>query len=154
MKSYQAVKAEIAKLERRAEALRRRELKAVIAQIRKTMEQYGLSAADLGNAKGRPGRRAATRAVAAPKYRDPASGQTWSGRGRPPAWIAGAKDRDAFLIGAAPAAKARPARKGAAKAGSKAGAKRAKPAAKKRAARSAKASRVPAVQIESGSASE
>lgn len=33
----------------------------------------------------------------APKYRDPVSGQTWTGRGKPPAWIAG-KDRDQFLI--------------------------------------------------------
>jgi DNA-binding protein H-NS len=35
----------------------------------------------------------------APKYRDPVSGATWSGRGPAPAWLAGAKDRDAFLIG-------------------------------------------------------
>ena len=31
-------------------------------------------------------------------YRDPKSGATWSGRGRAPAWIAGAKDRTKFLI--------------------------------------------------------
>ncbi|MGF6267011.1 DNA-binding protein H-NS [Paraburkholderia youngii] len=37
----------------------------------------------------------------APKYRDPRSGATWSGRGRAPAWIAGAKDRAAFLIAGA-----------------------------------------------------
>ncbi|WP_061165222.1 H-NS family nucleoid-associated regulatory protein [Caballeronia temeraria] len=34
----------------------------------------------------------------APKYRDPASGETWSGRGRAPAWLAAAKDRTQFLI--------------------------------------------------------
>lgn len=33
----------------------------------------------------------------APKYRDPITGQTWSGRGKPPLWIAG-KDREQFLI--------------------------------------------------------
>ncbi len=32
-----------------------------------------------------------------PKYRDPATGQTWTGRGKPPLWIAG-KDRLQFLI--------------------------------------------------------
>ncbi|MCG5079121.1 H-NS family nucleoid-associated regulatory protein [Paraburkholderia tagetis] len=37
----------------------------------------------------------------APKYRDPKSGATWSGRGRAPAWLAGAKDRSKFLIVAA-----------------------------------------------------
>ncbi|WP_408360422.1 MULTISPECIES: H-NS family nucleoid-associated regulatory protein [unclassified Paraburkholderia] len=31
-------------------------------------------------------------------YRDPKSGATWSGRGRPPTWIAKAKDRSKFLI--------------------------------------------------------
>jgi DNA-binding protein H-NS len=35
-----------------------------------------------------------------PKYQDPASGATWSGAGRPPAWIQG-QDRAAFLVGAA-----------------------------------------------------
>jgi DNA-binding protein H-NS len=32
-------------------------------------------------------------------YRDPKSGSMWSGRGRAPAWLAGAKDRSKFLIG-------------------------------------------------------
>ncbi|MBC8752581.1 H-NS family nucleoid-associated regulatory protein [Paraburkholderia podalyriae] len=36
-------------------------------------------------------------------YRDPKSGATWSGRGRAPAWLAGAKDRSKFLIGGAAA---------------------------------------------------
>lgn len=36
----------------------------------------------------------------APKYRDPKSGATWSGRGPAPAWLAGAKDRSKFLIAA------------------------------------------------------
>jgi DNA-binding protein H-NS len=34
-------------------------------------------------------------------YRDPKSGATWSGRGRAPAWLAGAKDRTKFLIAGA-----------------------------------------------------
>ena len=34
-------------------------------------------------------------------YRDPKSGATWSGRGRAPGWLAGAKDRSAFLIAGA-----------------------------------------------------
>ncbi|MBB5428330.1 DNA-binding protein H-NS [Paraburkholderia sp. JPY158] len=32
-------------------------------------------------------------------YADPKTGATWSGRGRAPAWIAGAKDRTKYLIG-------------------------------------------------------
>ncbi|WP_144157535.1 H-NS family nucleoid-associated regulatory protein [Paraburkholderia sp. BCC1885] len=32
------------------------------------------------------------------KYRDPKTGATWSGRGRAPAWLVGAKDPSKFLI--------------------------------------------------------
>ena len=50
-----------------------------------------------------------------PKYRDPKSGATWSGRGQAPAWLAGAKDRSKFLIATAeegsPSSKSVPARK-------------------------------------------
>lgn len=38
------------------------------------------------------------RGVQPEKYRDPKSGATWSGRGRAPAWLAGTKDRNKFLI--------------------------------------------------------
>lgn len=50
----------------------------------------------------------------APKYRDPASGATWSGRGPAPAWLASAKDRTRFLI-ADGAASSAPAKKSAVK---------------------------------------
>ena len=53
------------------------------------------------------------------KYRDPKSGATWSGRGRAPAWLAGAKDRSKFLIAGAEegaaASKPAPAKKAAVK---------------------------------------
>jgi DNA-binding protein H-NS len=46
------------------------------------------------------------RLKAAPKYRDPASGVTWSGRGMTPRWLAAAiaqgQSREDFLIRAAP----------------------------------------------------
>ncbi|SKD00134.1 DNA-binding protein H-NS [Burkholderia sp. YR290] len=52
----------------------------------------------------------------APKYRDPRTGSTWSGRGPAPAWLAGAKDRSKFLIagadeGAATTSKPAPVKK-------------------------------------------
>jgi DNA-binding protein H-NS len=51
-----------------------------------------------------------------PKYRDPKTGATWSGRGTAPAWLAGARDRSKFLIeNVEPAAKTPAARKVAAK---------------------------------------
>lgn len=161
MKSYKALKAQIAKLEQQAETLRRTEVKTVVAQLKKTIAEYGLSAEELGLVPGaraarRTGPSAAKRRTGGgvAKYRDPKTGQTWTGRGRPPAWIVGAKDRDVFLIDAAPAAEA---------AAPAAPSRRAKPAAKrsaprkaaaKKARRTRGATKTPAVQIEGGVAME
>lgn len=149
MKSYQAVKAEIAKLEAKAESLRKSELKSVIAQVRKTIAEYGLTAADLGLGRA-PAKRGARKAgtVGVAKYRDPQSGQTWTGRGRPPTWILAAKDRSAFLIDGASEGAA-PAKKGAARKA------RAKAAPARKGARKGRAARGSgAVQIEAGAASQ
>lgn len=169
MKSYKALRAQIAKLEQQAEAMRQTQVKAVVAQLKKTIAEYGLTAEELGLVPGgRGGRRAAKPAATrragsgVAKYRDPKTGQTWTGRGRPPAWIAGAKDRDAFLIAAAPAAEAAaapaaPRRAKAPKAAKAAkGPKRAAPrkAAAKKARRARAANKTPAVQIEGGVAME
>lgn len=107
--TYSAIKGQIAKLERQAEALRKREAAGVIAKIKQAIEAYGLTAADLGLGRGaapsarqsiaRRGSKAG-RTTGVPKYRDPASGKTWTGRGKPPAWIAGVKDRAPYLIDA------------------------------------------------------
>lgn len=167
MKTYQAVRAEIARLEKQAEDLRRQELKTVIAQVRQAIADYGLTAADLGMGGGRKravsaGRRASTKAA---KYRDPKTGQTWTGHGRPPTWIVSAKDRNAFLIGdavapakAAKQAKAKTAKAAKAVKATKAAKPAAKASAKTRAAARAKKARAAAksgaVQIESGVAAQ
>jgi DNA-binding protein H-NS len=99
MKSYSSIKAQIAQLEREAEDARKTEVADVVARIRKDIAAYGLTAADLGLKLGRggkPGRKIAGAGV--PKYQDPKSGKTWTGRGKPPAWIAKVSNRDAFLI--------------------------------------------------------
>lgn len=66
-----------------------------IAAARALIQEHGLTAADVfpqGKAKG---------SVGAPKYRDPATGATWTGRGKPPNWIKDAADRTPFEINAA-----------------------------------------------------
>jgi len=116
MKTYSDVKAAIDKLQARAEQLRQAEKAGVVSRIREAISVYGITAAELGLSGG--GSRGAARAgakseaptgkvqVGVAKYRDPATGKTWTGRGKPPLWIVGAKDRDAFLIngGGRPAA--------------------------------------------------
>ena len=65
-----------------------------IAAARALIQEHSLTAADVfpqGKAKS---------SVGVPKYRDPATGATWTGRGKPPNWING-KDRGQFLIEAA-----------------------------------------------------
>jgi DNA-binding protein H-NS len=79
-------------LDEQLSAARQREAESVLADIVRTMQEYKISLADLMGAKSEDGGKASTA-----KYRDPASGATWSGRGRAPHWIVG-RDRDDFLM--------------------------------------------------------
>lgn len=96
MSQYTDLKAQIARLQAQAEEVRRNELEAVVADIRKKIDEYGLTAQDLGLTLVRRGRPPKKEPLP-PMYRDPKSGNTWSGRGKPPNWIAG-KNRERFLI--------------------------------------------------------
>jgi DNA-binding protein H-NS len=97
MSQYAELKAQIARLQAQADEARRTELGNVIEEIRGKITEYGLTAQDLGFAvaarRGRPPKKAPL----PPKYQDPKSGNTWSGRGKPPKWISG-KNRERFLI--------------------------------------------------------
>lgn len=97
MSQYAELKAQIARLQAQADEARRTELSNVIEEIRGKIAEYGLTAQDLGFAvaarRGRPPKKAPL----PPKYQDPKSGNTWSGRGKPPKWISG-KNRERFLI--------------------------------------------------------
>nr|WP_285844089.1 H-NS histone family protein [Ralstonia pickettii] len=81
------------KLEQQLEAARRAELDGAVQQVRQIVQEYGLTVDDLGLAIKAKKRKGTT---VAPKYMDPKTGATWSGRGRAPAWIG--KNRDRFLI--------------------------------------------------------
>ncbi len=97
MSQYSELKAQIAKLQAQAEEARRSEIADVVASIRQKIAEYGLNAQDLGFVeaarRGRPPKKAPLPA----RYQDPKTGATWSGRGKPPKWIAG-KNRERFLI--------------------------------------------------------
>jgi DNA-binding protein H-NS len=98
--AYAKLKEEIAKLEEQAAAAREQEVAAVIADIRAKIAEFGLSPRDLGFSVASASRRGGKGAKSAlpPKYRDPKTGATWSGRGRHPSWIKTAKNPDRFLI--------------------------------------------------------
>lgn len=84
-------------LMKQAEAARRGEVAAVVAEIKARMKEYGITLADLRGGGKKGGRR-----TVAAKYRNPATGETWSGRGRAPKWLADAlakgKKKESFLL--------------------------------------------------------
>ena len=86
MPTYQEIINQIEALKVQAEETRKQELASAISDVKRLIAQYGLTAADLGFAS-RATLKTKSRGVVAPKYRDPASGQTWTGRGRRPAWV-------------------------------------------------------------------
>ena len=99
MESYKELKAKAEELMRQAEAARKAEVAAVIAEIKSKMAEYGIDVADLGGSMKKP----STRGPVAVKYRNPATGAAWTGRGRSPQWLldelAKGRKREEFLVG-------------------------------------------------------
>jgi DNA-binding protein H-NS len=104
MATLEALQAKIQKLQQQADAMVSQKSAAALESIRSLMARHNLTTADidahLGHRKrGRPSLKSAgvqTKGVA--RYRDPKTGATWTGHGRAPAWIAGAKDRNKYLV--------------------------------------------------------
>ncbi len=99
MTSYKELQSQIERLQKEAEQARKNEIAAAIAEIHAKMKDYDLSPEDLGFGAGAAKRKPlkATRRPVAPKYRNITTGETWSGRGKPPKWMAG-RDKAQFLI--------------------------------------------------------
>jgi len=95
---YEELQAKIADLQAQAEQVRREERQQAIDMAKTMISTYDITARDLGLDKApklkagpKPGNKIAA------KYRDPASGATWSGRGKTPKWINGA-DKSQYAI--------------------------------------------------------
>jgi DNA-binding protein H-NS len=99
MATYKELKAQAEALLQQAEAARLAEIAAVVVEIQAKMKEYGITLDDL---KGRT-KKTPSRVAVAAKYRNPASGESWSGRGRAPRWLTDelgkGHSRDEFLIG-------------------------------------------------------
>jgi DNA-binding protein H-NS len=99
-KNLAQLNAQIAKLQKEADALQAKEVAGVVDRIKAAIEQYGLTSADLGLAARTP--KAADKAVkvvpakarkkavkktpGVVRYRDDA-GNTWTGHGKRPKWF-------------------------------------------------------------------
>jgi DNA-binding protein H-NS len=95
MSTYAEIKAQIAELENKANQARSSEIASAKAQIVEIMKTYGLNLTDLGgSAKPKSSK---VRQPVPVKYRNAETGETWTGRGRAPLWLAG-KNKDDFLV--------------------------------------------------------
>lgn len=95
MPTYKELLAQRQNLDAQIELLRKTESQDALASVRQLIAEFGLTQADIF-----PTSRAKSPFkgnTVAPKYRDPATGSTWTGRGKPPLWIA-KQDRAQFEI--------------------------------------------------------
>lgn len=110
MPTLEQIQAKLKKLQAQADALIARQTEVAVDEIRDLMHKHGLTTEDIGgsakatrSARGLNGHAGNEKSknmgtVKAAKYRDHKTGATWTGHGRAPGWIAGAKDRSQFLI--------------------------------------------------------
>ncbi|WP_114638501.1 H-NS histone family protein [Polynucleobacter necessarius] len=94
MSSYSELLAQREQLDKQIKEAIAREKADGIAKAKVIIEQYKLTASDLF------ARRAGAKSTGgkvAPKYRNPATGETWTGRGKAPKWIEG-RDRSSYMI--------------------------------------------------------
>ena len=95
--TYKELLARLEILKVQTEEARKRELKEVVAKVRATVEEFGLSPEDVFPPTKARSMKGNSEMKVAPKYRDPATGATWTGRGKPPKWIQD-QDREKFAI--------------------------------------------------------
>lgn len=93
-KTVAELKSQLEKTQAELEAAIAAESAEILADIREKIAVYGFTEKDVFGRK----RAASFGGTVAPKYHNPKTGETWSGRGRAPAWIKDAANRDKFLI--------------------------------------------------------
>lgn len=92
MSSLIEIQNQIALLQKQAEEIKAQEFSKTVQEILAKMEAFGITVADLDGSKSRPRKTATTTAgkstnPAPAKFRGP-NGETWSGRGLMPRWLA------------------------------------------------------------------
>ncbi|MDF8364712.1 H-NS histone family protein [Achromobacter anxifer] len=112
-KALKKIQADIDKLEaKKAKLIRDKAIPDIIAKMRAVgvtpkdiAEHWGTVAAKRARSVSGKATAKTGKTSRPPKYRDPASGETWSGMGKRPFWLRDAEDagrsREEFLIAAA-----------------------------------------------------
>lgn len=93
MATYLELKAQAEALMQQAEEARKKEIAEVVADIKTKMQEYGITASDLGIAASgkRASKKVGPSTPSVVRYRSP-NGEEWSGMGRQPAWMKKAID--------------------------------------------------------------
>ena len=84
--SLQDLLTQRAEIERKIADAQREERATAIGKVKALMAEFGLSAADLAG-KSVAARAGKPTGKVAPKYRNKATGETWTGRGLQPKWL-------------------------------------------------------------------
>ncbi|SAK57709.1 histone family protein nucleoid-structuring protein H-NS [Caballeronia pedi] len=103
MPTLESIQARIEALQAKADALLAKESEGALQKIHDLMARHGLNISDIEKFSGtrkKTGRSNSAQKQSTVAYQDPKTGATWSGRGRAPGWIAKAKDRSKFAVGA------------------------------------------------------
>ncbi len=89
MSNLQALLAQQAELEKKISEIQREERSNAVAKVRAMMSEFGLSSADISGRSSAPRAQGAAKPVSrvAVKYRNAATGDTWTGRGLQPKWL-------------------------------------------------------------------
>lgn len=104
----QKIEKEILRLQRQMKTLKVKQRRPIITSIVRSMQDNEITIEELTEALEKTQKRGSStnasqpKSVLPPKFRNPATGDTWTGRGRPPRWIldaeAAGKERSKFLI--------------------------------------------------------
>lgn len=88
MATYFELKAQAEKLMQQAEEVRKKEVAEVVADIKTKMQEYGITASDLGLgiSTKKTSKKVAPSSPVIVRYKND-KGETWSGIGRQPQWI-------------------------------------------------------------------
>lgn len=96
MSSYKELLKQRDEIEKKIQDARQRELAEAVGKVRVLIAEYGLSAADVFP-PARASRGKSSRSKVPAKYKNPTTGETWTGRGKAPKWIQN-QDRSKFEI--------------------------------------------------------
>ena len=97
MSTYKELLEKKAALDAEIEAARKEEIGAAVSMVRELIAEFDLTERDIfGGSRSSASSLKVKKPVAA-KYRNPATGETWTGRGKAPKWIDG-QEREQYLI--------------------------------------------------------